>query len=540
MLTIILIWLFLFFVIYLFGRLFVKNGAEWYEYFWIGLAFLFAILQVWSIFLPVNIYALFSVVTLGCVSLIIIIRKGIKLPRIKLSYIVVIVLILLSVSYFASLSGGWPDTLGYHLTSVKWGNTSRVVPGLANLYSRLGFNSSFFLFASMLDNLFLKDRVSHIALSLLTSVLILEYVWVYLKSNDIYLKIFLLFSAPAIIEGVVHSVQVSSLSYDFALLIIILTICVELIKNTKFSRFLAIILSSLLITIKLSGIVFAAAVLIYVLYTNLLEKNNKVNILIKNSLLGVIFIIPYVVRNVILTGWPLYPMPLFGFNLPWSMPKERLVDLVNVIKGWAIIGGQWRTVVGVSIVQWFPGWLSRNWERIELKLFALAVLFLIISLIYKFINKKIIKKNIGLAICGLAAFLSVVYLLNFAPDLRFGGIYFWVFFAAIGPYFLIGFLKTERKILFVSVVVSIYLSFINSYPFRTDSVIMLKSVRWDQAGETHQIKINPSDKSPSFIVNTPIDTSSCGTVSLPCTSEPNYDFKEIIPGNMFGGYKPVN
>jgi hypothetical protein len=51
--------------------------------------------------------------------------------------------------------------------------------------------------------------------------------------------------------------------------------------------------------------------------------------------------------------------------------------------------------------------------------------------------------------------------------------------------------------------------------------------------------INPSDGSPSFKVYTPTDDSFCGNVQLPCTSEPNNNFKEIVPGDISKGFAPV-
>lgn len=540
----------LFLAIYLIGRLFLRTGIlsflnlmvdiEWYEYFWMGLAVVFAILQIWSIFLPVNIYALIFVAVLACISTALLLQKGIKLPKINLKFLICTGLILFVISYFASLSGGWPDTYGYHLSAVKWINTYKTVPGLANLYRPLGYSVSFFPFASMIDNLFLKDRSSHIALSLMASVLSIEFLWISLRSKSNYIKIFILLSLPIFVENIAHSVQVSSLSYDFALLITVLAICIELIKGDKKSIFIATVLSIMLVTIKLSGAVFALVVVIFTAYKLVLRKPEFLRRALSFCLIGFCLLVPYIVRNIILSGWPLYPLPIFGLNVPWAVPYDRVVGVFEVIRAWAILPGiHWPNAVGMSFMQWFPNWFLSRSGTIEIRIFFLTLVFILGSVFLKVINKKIIKNNDGLVICGLASLAGILYLIFSAPDFRFGEIFFWVFFASAGSFFFVGIFKRIPWLEKLLVISSVFLIIYVSWPPRLDSRIMLKSIRWDQPGNTYQVLINPSDGSPSFKVYAPTDDSSCGNVQLPCTSEPFNNFKEIIPGNVFGGFAPV-
>lgn len=536
-------------MIYLIGNLFlskrilqylhIKEIPEWYEYFWMGLAAVFAILQIWSIFLPVNIYSLIFVVVLACISAALLLQKGVKLPKVNFKFIICTGLILFAISYFASLSSGWPDTYGYHLNAVKWSNLYKVVPGLANLHTRLGFNSSFFLFASMIDNLFLKNRSSHIALSLMTSVLLVEYFWVFIKSKNNYIKTFILLSLPIFIEGIVKSVQVSSLSYDFALLIIMFAICVELIKGDKKSIFIAVILSLMLLTIKLSGIAFALIVIIFSVYKLVSKKSELIRILIVLGLIGTILLIPYIIRNIILSGWPLYPLPLLRLNIPWAVPYPEVSEVFEVIKAWAILPGiHWHDAVEVPFVQWFPGWFLRNINVVELKIFVMTLILLIGSIFLKFITKYNIAKNTGMAACVLASFISILYIIFSAPDMRFGGIFFWIFFASVGSFFFSGLFKNnfglEKFLILFSVLLTVYIS----WPPRFDGEIMLKSIRWDQSSARNQVLITPRDGSPAFKVYVP-DTESCGNSDLPCTPEVNNNFKEIVPGDISKGFAPV-
>ena len=540
MLTIIISWMVLFVLISLVGRFFIKNG-EWYEYFWVGLVSTIAILQIWSLFLPVNIYPLIFIAILACVSAIFFFRKGVKPSKIKLTFFFCSILILFAISYFASLSSGWPDTYGYHLNAVKWSSLYKVVPGLANLHTRLGFNSSFFLFASMMDNLFLKDRSTHVALSLIASVVSIEFLWLLFKSKNRHIKTFVLLVLPIFVANIVKSGQISSLSYDFAMLMVILAICIELIKGSKKSILIAVALSIMLVTIKLSGAVFSLVVVAYVVYKLFIEKTELKKIILTFAFLGSVLLIPYVVRNIILSGWPLYPLPALKLNISWAVPESRVTGLFEVIKAWAILpGSQYHNAIGLSVWKWFPSWLARNSGSYEIRIFFLTILFFVFSIFLKFISKKIIKQNTGLAICVAASFASIVYLIFSAPDLRFGGVFFWVFFASFGSFFFVELFKRHPYLEKFFVALSVSLVLFISWSPKLESEIMLKSIRWEQSQVYNQVLIVPKDGSSPFKIYTPEPDGSCGNSELPCTPEVNNNFKEIVPGDISKGFAPVN
>lgn len=512
---------------------------EWYEYFWIGLASVFAILQIWSFFLPVNIYALIFITVIAFFSAIVILRNGIKLPKINFKFLICVGFILFVISYFASLSVWWPDTQGYHLNAVKWANMYKIVPGLANLHSRLGFNSSFFLFASMTDNI-LKDRSSHVALSLITSVLSIEFLWVFFKSKSKYLKIFSLLVLPVVVSNVVKINQIASLSYDFALLIVILAICIELINGRKESLILAGILSIMLVTIKLSGAVFSLVVLAYIAHQIFIKKYLSQKLIFIFIAFGIVMLVPYLIRNIILSGWPFYPMPLLKFNVVWAVPREKVVALYEIIKAWAILPGtQWHDAVGMPVWKWFPIWFTRNGGAFELKIFLVSVIFLISSLVLKFVSREKVVKNIGLVACGLASIASILYLMISAPELRFGGIFFWILFASSGSFFFTEFFKKYPKIEKWFLTIPLLLLVLTSWPPKLNGEIMLKSIRWEQSLTGKQIEIIPSDGSTPFKVYVPDKNDSCGNSPLPCTPEINSDFREIVPGDISKGFAPV-
>jgi hypothetical protein len=373
----------------------------------------------------------------------------------------------------------------------------------------------------------------------MASVLSVEYLWIFLKSKNNYLNIFILLSLPIFIEGIIHTAQVSSLSYDFALLITILAICAELIRGENKSIFIAMVLSMVLVTIKLSGVVFALVVIVFAAYKLIYKKPRSVKLFLIVSI-GIIFLFPHIVRNIILSGWPFYPIPVLGLNVPWAVPDTRVNEIFRIIRAWSIHPGpQWPTVIGQSFVQWFPGWFLQNLKSIEFKIIFIAVAFLIGSILLKYINKKTIKKNIGLVICWLASFASIFYMILSAPDFRFGSIFFWVFFPCLGSFFFVGFFKQYPNLGKIIIIVPILFVVFVYWPPRLDSELMLRSVRWDQSFAKNQILIKPKDGSPAFKIYIPKADGDCGNSELPCTPDVDNGFKEIVPGDISRGFAPV-
>lgn len=532
--------MFLFTVIFLIGKLFlnfkflhfINKNFEWYELFWLGFVVVVAILQIWSFFMPVNIYSLFFITALGILSAMIF-RKTLKFPKINLMTILYTGLILLAISYFASLPVGWEDTYLYHLNAVKWSNLYPVVPGLTNLHSRLGLNSSLFLFASMIDNWIMHDRSSHVALSLLASVLSIQILWIFLKSKNRVLKIFSLFVTPLLAIGIARSTLVASLSPDFALIMIVIAICFEVLNGKKESVFIASLLSLLLITIKFSGISFAGIILLFALF----ELRDFIFLMTAGlTLLG-----PFIARNIILSGWPFYPLPILGVNVPWAVPKVSVSGMYTVIKTWAISPGpDWNKSIGLSFWQWFPDWYSRNNWAVEMKMFFLGILLSLVSPLTGIITSDFFERYRNLLLLGLAAIISAFYMLFTAPDFRFGQIFFWVFFGVVGTCYVDTFLKKNPglKILFASL--GIYFIFLEMWPIRIDSEPYWKSVRWEPSFPVEETLIKPKDGSPTFKVYKPTDDDLCGNSMLPCTPYTSNKFKEISPGNISKGFAPAN
>jgi hypothetical protein len=538
MLVIIGYWIFLFITVYLIGRLFLSvkilsflglnDNVEWYEYFWSGLFVVFGILQIWSIFLPVNIYSLIFIVLLALASLIKVLRTGIKLPR-KINYYFFAFCLagFLVISYNATQGVYMSDTAGYHLNAVKWTSNYPVVPGLANLHSRLGFNTSFFPFAAMLNNGFMQDRVSHLASSFFVAVLFVEFVWILSKSKSLAIKLFCILTAPAITGQVISSQMVSSLYYDLALVIFVLAACIELVNGNAKSLFVSMLLALMVFTVKLSGAFFSILVIVFVLYKFFVFKRPFFRrLFVGTAVAGLFMIVPYIARNAILSGWLLYPLPFLKINFDWTVPASRVERLNTVIQTWAKVPGlEWSKYIGSGFWDWFPLWYERTLGSLTLMFFAIALALISPFTVPVEKLKTVVKNNLFWV--GVISLISFSYILFTAPDLRFGGIFIWTFFASVVAGYLSIF-KWDNNTKGLIVILALIFIFKYSGNPHLDTEPLLKSIRWDQAAPTKNINgiLMPEE-------------DSCGNSDLPCTPEIS-NIKWRVPGDLSKGFAPAD
>src|SRR5450432_939146 len=141
--------------------------------FWTGLALSVGILQIWHLFEPINLVCdlvLASIGVIGIVSnrsrLFKIVRR---IGRIEAWAIVVFILIVTSLAVRATGPCEHFDTGLYGATAVRWILSYPIIPGLANLHGRLGFNSSVFLCIAALGQGIWRNSGHHLFTGLLVS-----------------------------------------------------------------------------------------------------------------------------------------------------------------------------------------------------------------------------------------------------------------------------------------------------------------------------------------------------------------------------------
>jgi hypothetical protein len=169
-------------------------------------------------------------------------------------------------------------------------------------------------------------------------------------------------------------------------------------------------------------------------------------------------------------------------------------------------------------------WYGRNSEAVGLVFFALALILISTFLLFRKNMKNVLTSK--MFYLGLASLSSFLYILFTAPDLRFGGIFIWIFFAcSVGAYLSNLNWNNNFRLLFSFLFLIFIFKFV--WPIRLDTEPYLKSIRWDQASPTENVNgiLMPTE-------------DGCGNSDLPCTPESN-NIKWRVPGDLSKGFAPI-
>ena len=170
-------------------------------------------------------------------------------------------------------------------------------------------------------------------------------------------------------------------------------------------------------TMKLSAIAMAVVV-IYPAYFLLVEKKWK-EIVIYLSM-GIFIFAPYLIRNIILSGWLIYPFEAIDlFDVAWKVPLEYLLVDAYQIKTWgrALFD---IALIDMSLGEWFPIWWEFQ-ERFAQMLLGGNILGLLLAgfnFYYKWIKK--IEVRMELVVLYLGLIVSAVVWFFMAPFIRYG------------------------------------------------------------------------------------------------------------------------
>jgi len=341
------------------------------------------------------------------------------------------------------------DTGQYHIQTIKWIESYPAVPGLGNLFGRFAYNPSFYLIASFFSFSFLGLGKFLLINSFLLTLLGLKIICLWFDEKNyfhrfIYLP--LLLGALAVSRG-----YVSSLSSDLSACFLVYSIFFiffekikdESLQTLDFNWIAILLITCFSATAKLS----TAPVGLIIIYMLWLVRS-KIHWLsfVKIIAIGVVLVSPWLIRNVILSGYLIYPLGIIDlFDVDWKIPLE--VHFQNTIfstnslasdKGWIYtysiterINLHWEDLMAMSIVERYKIWFFNHiFEH------TLVIVVMILSPI-SFVLSALLKPklyNPHLVISAWIFYIGTLFWFSNAPDLRFG-IAFISIIAIIASYF---------------------------------------------------------------------------------------------------------
>ena len=477
MLSVMLIWAYMLFTCYVAGFACIRIicGKENFQYkretgcLYAGVGVVTVYAQIFSIFGKVGLTANLLLL-LGCGVCIVFLRKemaesfhALRLTATPVKAAVAVLLFLLF-AYGTSTGIIHYDTGLYHAQSIRWIEEFGVVPGLGNLHSRLAYNSAAFCLSALYSMAFLGGQSYHCCAGFLAFLLAL------VCGEPFFVRTMSRTGAPTPTSGerriqragrigaqtlsgkrgarrrprLSDFARIVSVYYllnlfdemispasDYFMVLLALYIIIrwlELLEDEESSYLpyaMLCLLCVVVMTVKLSG----ALILLLTLKpaVMMLRTKGSGKDIAKFLGTGILTAAPFLIRNVILSGWLVYPFTFIDlFSFDFKIPKGAADYDAHEIQVW---GRGYSDVsrYGEPVTSWLPDWIRKlsGTDKAFLALALSGLLLLALFALYALAKRKRDMLDF-LHIAGTLAACFLFWLLT-APLIRYGCVFLWIF-----------------------------------------------------------------------------------------------------------------
>jgi len=461
-----------------------------------------------------------------------------------------IILIIVLFIYLLFVPFNWAshyDTGYYYLPSIKWLRESFVPLGLANLHGMLGYNSSWFTVAAIVETpLLIKESPLFIINALMMffygSAAFLTF-WEKIRiSKILFSDYFLIF---ALIPWLIRTrSNMASPAPDLPAMLIVLFViyllirCFEEKENNYFYFFNSIIFSLFAVTVRLSTLpILIGSILSLFYYAVFIRKNfnlaNSPKLIFKSSIFYNNLIIPFslvliswITRGIMISGCLAYPSGLGYFkNLLWSANPG---SASKYILSWARGGLHASAKEVLGNWNWLKPWVTRfliSGDKIMLLIIIVGLLLLIAAIIRKnYLNNN--KYYSSFFVPLIISFSGVAFWFFTAPEPRYGYGFLFAFAFLIFSY---GFytlkLPKYEEVSKLAVTFAIVLFFLVEIVPLNVSIDKIFTNTWPKMPEVEVIEKTTNE---GIKINVPAKGDQCWYMELPVTPYFNPDLKIII------------
>jgi hypothetical protein len=220
------------------------------------------------------------------------------------------------------------DNESYYIQTIKWLNEYGLVKGLANLHIFFGQNSGWHICQSVFNFSFLYKNFNDLSgfCLLIGNIFAFQKLDLYFKShkiNNLIIGLFPLFNL--LFFRFISSPSPDIPVYVFSFIVFYIFIdCYKSICIENFKTILIFVLFILFIKATSIAIILIPVYLFFINFDKLKSGFFSFSVLIF-SVFGL-----YVIKNLIISGYPFYPLPFFGFlNLDYAIPAKMLSFLTE-------------------------------------------------------------------------------------------------------------------------------------------------------------------------------------------------------------------
>ena len=475
------------------------------------------------------------------------------------------ILILFLVLICAILPDYQFDTGYYHAQIIQWIEKYKVVPGLGNLSPVLAYNQSVYLTSALFSFSFLSIPPMHVVNSYLFLLLMLRLLYEIFntrKYNIIYFGLFMYFIMS-------RYTSVVSTGTDLPAFILVAYVVILFMKNEKnhilTETFLILLYGFTVCTIKMSAFPVILLILLFIILNFKYYNFRQLGILTFTFLL---FLTPWIIRNIMLSGYLVYPFTLIDiFNVDWKIPLQDVHIQKDYIKSCAFVPVELGEALEEIRQNTFQGLLHGengfNQEFYKLtfieKLHSLlrhrmtilqflTILFSLGTILNgPFLIKKNKEKNDKTIIyLWIFSYLAILFWFLMAPHFRMGGFYLnlllysglYILFYHIGLKFINKLVKffEDFNILIAKIFIIGFLAFLLVFNLRDISNQLVFQPSYKDI-ET----VSVSENYPGLITPENIDEDyfRCWNEPVPCipTAADTIGF-EFRSGNIQDGFRP--
>ena len=255
------------------------------------------------------------------------------------------------------------DTDSYHVQSIKWIQQYGSVPGLVNLHERFGFNSSWFSsvalfsFSSKTTGGF---TVVNGVLSMWLCYWFISKYHQFRRENNLHasLAIVIIFIVSLVIWPLIRG-NAATTNYDFITTAIVLILFTETFFSENISPSIEWITWPVyLFTVRIINF----PILVFSLFAFIIlikQKNVRAAFLPVTCCL--LLIVPFLIRNIIIAGYPFYPATYFDLtNVDWKPDPQLTERLIEYIKYYNRVSTTYLEIEQTKALgaNWVPAWFT--------------------------------------------------------------------------------------------------------------------------------------------------------------------------------------
>jgi hypothetical protein len=446
--------------------------------FWVGFSLAILFLQMWHFAFRISWFPLAIILVFGALGIswnraalsAAMSRSGVRQHR---ALLMVLLGCGLWVANSATGSGDDWDYGVYHLSAVRWTSAYPIIHGLGNLHGRLAFNSSYYLYAAMLDVGPWSGASNHLANGLLVTALLFQIViaafrfWNDGQRKERRYPLELGLLAPALFLAARHGTLASVIT-DLPVAVLLFVAAAKLYNlvagprrdavDESFDFFALMTLLTLATCMKLTAAGFAlpAALLAGAVWVVRHRTNRSLVIRTMGTVCGIAVLLggSWLARGVILSGYPLYPSSALTVPVEWRVPADQpraelawtrhysrwYYNPPMLSRGWSMRpDGQWFYDPHPLDLEWhwLPGWGSNLWRNPEhregLVLPVLLTMLAVLTSLARYGARSIIGANSRGWLLLLPTITALACWFLAAPAPRFGFFLLWILAAtAIG------------------------------------------------------------------------------------------------------------